>query len=148
MNDSSVWTNLVTFDDSTCSVDIPPEMKEQGKVSFNNQNLHAITDSPMPYQSSEKLLLLLMSTSDKVDSSLMKVTRSVNTSCENSIYRSIKIYFNCEQACVSLVDINIEETLNSLKYANRAWNIQNKPMVSIVAVTMDDACATKDTMAL
>lgn len=33
-------------------------------------------------------------------------------------------------ACISPADINAEETLNTLKYANRARNIQNKPIVS------------------
>ncbi|CAA6661425.1 unnamed protein product [Spirodela intermedia] len=33
-------------------------------------------------------------------------------------------------ACISPADINEEETLNTLKYANRARNIQNKPMVN------------------
>ncbi|EFJ13860.1 hypothetical protein SELMODRAFT_234668 [Selaginella moellendorffii] len=33
-------------------------------------------------------------------------------------------------ACVSPADSNAEETLNTLKYANRARNIQNKPMVN------------------
>ncbi|CAN4122646.1 unnamed protein product [Withania somnifera] len=33
-------------------------------------------------------------------------------------------------ACISPADINAEETLNSLKYANRARNIQNKPVVN------------------
>ncbi|CAL5406213.1 unnamed protein product [Camellia sinensis] len=32
-------------------------------------------------------------------------------------------------ACISPVYINVEETLNTLKYANRARNIQNKPVV-------------------
>lgn len=35
-------------------------------------------------------------------------------------------------ACVSPADTNAEETLNTLKYANRARNIQNKPIVSFV----------------
>lgn len=33
-------------------------------------------------------------------------------------------------ACISPADINAEETLNTLKYANRARNIQNKPIVN------------------
>lgn len=33
-------------------------------------------------------------------------------------------------ACVSPADSNAEETLNTLKYANRARNIQNKAVVS------------------
>ncbi|XP_042507503.1 kinesin-like protein KIN-4A isoform X2 [Macadamia integrifolia] len=33
-------------------------------------------------------------------------------------------------ACISPTDINAEETLNTLKYANRARNIQNKPIVN------------------
>eukprot|EP00850_Spirogloea_muscicola_P022203 SM000282S10606 [mRNA] locus=s282:44313:52164:- [translate_table: standard] len=33
-------------------------------------------------------------------------------------------------ACVSPADINMEESLNTLKYANRARNIQNKPLVN------------------
>nr|CAB3452937.1 unnamed protein product [Digitaria exilis] len=32
--------------------------------------------------------------------------------------------------CISPADINAEETLNTLKYANRARNIQNKPIVN------------------
>lgn len=36
-------------------------------------------------------------------------------------------------ACISPADINAEETLNTLKYANRARNIQNKPVVSFSA---------------
>ncbi|GKU91070.1 hypothetical protein SLEP1_g4994 [Rubroshorea leprosula] len=33
-------------------------------------------------------------------------------------------------ACISLADINAEEMLNTLKYANRAYDIQNKPVVN------------------
>ncbi|XP_042447163.1 kinesin-like protein KIN-4A isoform X1 [Zingiber officinale] len=33
-------------------------------------------------------------------------------------------------ACISPADVNTEETLNTLKYANRARNIQNKPIVN------------------
>ncbi|XP_058765816.1 kinesin-like protein KIN-4A [Vicia villosa] len=33
-------------------------------------------------------------------------------------------------ACISPADINTEETLNTLKYANRARNIQNKPVAN------------------
>ncbi|WOL04667.1 kinesin-like protein KIN-4A isoform X4 [Canna indica] len=33
-------------------------------------------------------------------------------------------------ACMSPADINSEETLNTLKYANRARNIQNKPIIN------------------
>ncbi|KAK1629679.1 hypothetical protein QYE76_003994 [Lolium multiflorum] len=33
-------------------------------------------------------------------------------------------------ACISPADINAEETLNTLKYANRARNIHNKPIVN------------------
>lgn len=35
-------------------------------------------------------------------------------------------------ACISPADINAEESLNTLKYANRARNIQNKPIVSLL----------------
>ncbi len=35
-------------------------------------------------------------------------------------------------ACVSPVAINFEETLNTLKYANRAKNIKNRPVVNLV----------------
>ncbi|GJN41151.1 hypothetical protein PR202_gn00488 [Eleusine coracana subsp. coracana] len=35
-----------------------------------------------------------------------------------------------KEACISPADINAEETLNTLKYANRARNIQNKPIVN------------------
>ena len=35
-------------------------------------------------------------------------------------------------ACISPADINAEESLNTLKYANRARNIQNKPVVSFL----------------
>ncbi|KAG6729166.1 hypothetical protein I3842_01G013500 [Carya illinoinensis] len=33
-------------------------------------------------------------------------------------------------ACISPADINAEESLNTLKYANRARNIQNKPVIN------------------
>ncbi|WOL13564.1 kinesin-like protein KIN-4A [Canna indica] len=33
-------------------------------------------------------------------------------------------------ACISPADVNLEETLNTLKYANRARNIENKPIVN------------------
>ncbi|KAJ1421145.1 P-loop containing nucleoside triphosphate hydrolase [Sesbania bispinosa] len=33
-------------------------------------------------------------------------------------------------ACISPADVNAEETLNTLKYANRARNIQNKPVAN------------------
>jgi hypothetical protein len=36
------------------------------------------------------------------------------------------------EACVSPADTNAEETLNTLKYANRARNIQNKAVVSFL----------------
>ncbi|XP_019156476.1 PREDICTED: kinesin-like protein KIN-4A [Ipomoea nil] len=38
-------------------------------------------------------------------------------------------------ACISPADINAEETLNTLKYANRARNIQNKPVINIDPVS-------------
>lgn len=44
-----------------------------------------------------------------------------------SLYTANAILFI---ACVSPADINAEESLNTLKYANRARNIQNKPVVS------------------
>ncbi|KAK5843584.1 Chromosome-associated kinesin KIF4 [Gossypium arboreum] len=40
-------------------------------------------------------------------------------------------------ACVSPADINAEESLNTLKYANRARNIQNKPVVNRDLVSND-----------
>ena len=33
-------------------------------------------------------------------------------------------------ACVSPADANLEETINTLRYANRARNIKNKPVVN------------------
>eukprot|EP00898_Chlorokybus_atmophyticus_P004331 jgi/Chlat1/489/Chrsp103S01091 len=36
----------------------------------------------------------------------------------------------CMLACVSTADVNFEETLNTLKYANRARNIKNKPVIN------------------
>jgi hypothetical protein len=33
-------------------------------------------------------------------------------------------------ACVSPADSNMEETINTLRYANRARNIKNKPVVN------------------
>lgn len=36
-----------------------------------------------------------------------------------------------DAACVSPADTNAEETLNTLKYANRARNIQNKAVVRL-----------------
>lgn len=41
-----------------------------------------------------------------------------------------QICFGNAAACVSPADTNAEETLNTLKYANRARNIQNKAVVS------------------
>ncbi|XP_027093251.1 kinesin-like protein KIN-4A isoform X1 [Coffea arabica] len=38
-------------------------------------------------------------------------------------------------ACISPADINAEETLNTLKYANRARNIQNKPVINRDPIT-------------
>lgn len=44
---------------------------------------------------------------------------------------TFKFFFsNMDAACVSPADTNAEETLNTLKYANRARNIQNKAIVS------------------
>nr|GMD49677.1 kinesin-like protein KIN-4A isoform X1 [Ipomoea batatas] len=40
-----------------------------------------------------------------------------------------------KEACISPADINAEETLNTLKYANRARNIQNKPVINIDPVS-------------
>lgn len=36
----------------------------------------------------------------------------------------------CMIACVSPADVNYEETLNTLRYANRARNIRNKPVIN------------------
>jgi hypothetical protein len=36
----------------------------------------------------------------------------------------------CMIACISTAEINLEETLNTLKYANRACNIRNKPIIN------------------
>ena len=33
--------------------------------------------------------------------------------------------------CVSPADINYQESLNAVKYANRARNIKNKPVVNL-----------------
>ena len=44
--------------------------------------------------------------------------------------------FSILPACISPADINAEETLNTLKYANRARNIQNKPIVSCYSSTV------------
>jgi hypothetical protein len=33
-------------------------------------------------------------------------------------------------ACVSPADVNLEESMNTLRYANRARNIKNKPVVN------------------
>jgi hypothetical protein len=33
--------------------------------------------------------------------------------------------------CVSPADVNYQETLNAVKYANRARNIKNKPVVNL-----------------
>jgi kinesin family protein 4/21/27 len=41
-------------------------------------------------------------------------------------------------ACISPADINAEETLNTLKYANRARNIRNKPVVSYSDVSIKE----------
>jgi hypothetical protein len=41
------------------------------------------------------------------------------------------LYFS-PTACLSPPAINAEETLNTLKYAKRARNIQNKPIVSLI----------------
>lgn len=38
-------------------------------------------------------------------------------------------------ACISPADTNAEETLNTLKYANRARNIQNKAIVGVIFLT-------------
>lgn len=41
------------------------------------------------------------------------------------------MFCNCfPAACISPADINAEETINTLKYANRARNIQNKAVVN------------------
>ncbi|CAM8939098.1 unnamed protein product [Rhodiola kirilowii] len=40
-------------------------------------------------------------------------------------------------ACISPADINAEETLNTLKYANRARNIKNKPVVNRNPVSIE-----------
>ncbi|XP_041026817.1 kinesin-like protein KIN-4C isoform X2 [Juglans microcarpa x Juglans regia] len=34
------------------------------------------------------------------------------------------------EACVSPTDTNVEETINTLKYANRAHNIQNRAVIN------------------
>ncbi|KAB2004652.1 hypothetical protein ES319_D11G214100v1 [Gossypium barbadense] len=45
-------------------------------------------------------------------------------------------------ACISPADINAEESLNTLKYANRARNIQNKPVVNrdLISTEMQKMC--------
>lgn len=58
------------------------------------------------------------------------------------IIRSTKSYlylflFLCLAACVSPADVNAEESINTLKYANRARNIRNKPTVSIFCLLWD-----------
>jgi kinesin family protein 4/21/27 len=49
-------------------------------------------------------------------------------------------------ACVSPADTNLDESLNTLKYANRARNIKNKPVVNMgssAAVTAEIAALRK-----
>ncbi|KAH1082334.1 hypothetical protein J1N35_022095 [Gossypium stocksii] len=45
-------------------------------------------------------------------------------------------------ACISPADVNAEESLNTLKYANRARNIQNKPVVNrdLISTEMQKMC--------
>jgi len=43
----------------------------------------------------------------------------------------------CPAACISPADINAEETINTLKYANRARNIQNKAVVNCDPATAE-----------
>jgi uncharacterized protein YlxW (UPF0749 family) len=40
------------------------------------------------------------------------------------------LLFSVPAACISPADTNAEETINTLKYANRARNIQNKAVVN------------------
>ncbi|XP_048626842.1 kinesin-like protein KIN-4A [Brassica napus] len=42
--------------------------------------------------------------------------------------KTVNLHIN--KACISTADINAEETLNTLKYAIRARNIRNKPVVN------------------
>ncbi|KAF0716843.1 Aste57867_2638 [Aphanomyces stellatus] len=46
-------------------------------------------------------------------------------------------------ACVSAAAANFDETLNTLKYANRAKNIKNRPVVNLVKDTSDEVARMK-----
>ena len=47
------------------------------------------------------------------------------------LYAAARVQRNrCMVCCISPADTNFEETLNSLKYANRAKNFKNKPTVN------------------
>lgn len=59
-----------------------------------------------------------------MQSSESKMTRSVISSCPFCLSQTVMI------ACISPSDCDFMETLNTLKYANRARNIKNKVMVN------------------
>jgi hypothetical protein len=50
----------------------------------------------------------------------------------HSIITCVFLLVGYVTACVSPADSNAEETLNTLKYSNRARNIQNKATVSVI----------------
>jgi uncharacterized small protein (DUF1192 family) len=51
-------------------------------------------------------------------------------------------------ACVSPADSNFEETINTLKYANRAKNIKNKAVVNVASSNAEIAALRAHVMAL
>ncbi|KAE9338531.1 Kinesin-like protein [Phytophthora fragariae] len=51
-------------------------------------------------------------------------------------------------ACVSPASVNFEETLNTLKYANRAKNIKNKPIVNDRVVREEERLRNDEEMSL
>lgn len=59
--------------------------------------------------------------------------------CNNSTFPSVRLLVQDSLggnsrtvmiACVSPADVNLEESMNTLRYANRARNIKNKPVVN------------------
>jgi len=51
-------------------------------------------------------------------------------------------------ACVSPADSNFEETINTLKYANRAKNIKNKAVVNVASSNAEIAALRAHILAL
>ncbi|THG08832.1 hypothetical protein TEA_017858 [Camellia sinensis var. sinensis] len=95
-------------------------------VSKDSDYIHTLLAKAIDQYASLKSKVAESNDENKMDPQLEAIVERMLDKLVNTILHSSWPAIN--GACISPADINVEETLNTLKYANRARNIQNKPV--------------------